>query len=223
MDERMVIDVVSLRKGAEDFRFLLGRGYPRKNSLELIGNRYSFRRDQRELLHRGVFALEEAALRRERLIGVEGIEGADVGVDGHNVLITVEAALCQKPLIVADDGVIRDISGVSSAYKIRDVTFRAVDLVMETLRDFPPKRVLFLFDSPISKSGRLASHVADRLGEMGLRGDARAVRVPETILLGYQGVVATSDSVIIDGVERVVDLAGHVIRNRVPDPWFIEL
>ncbi len=65
--------------------------------------------------------------------------------------------------------------------------------------------------------------MADRLGEMGLRGDARAVRVPETILLGYQGVVATSDSVIIDGVERVVDLAGHVIRNRVPDPWFIEL
>ena len=219
----MVINTVSLRKGAEDFRYLLGRGYPRKNSLELIGNRYGLRRDQRELLHRGVFSPNDAARRREKLLGIQGIEGADVAVDGHNVLITVEAALCQRPLIVADDGLIRDIWGVSSAYKMSDITLRTVDFIMEILRGSHPKSVVFLFDSPISKSGDLASYVADRLRAVGLSGEARAVKVPETILIGHHGVVATSDSAIIDRVERVVDLAGHVIRNRIPNPWLITL
>lgn len=221
MDGGMALDVVSLRKGAEDFRYLLGRGYPRKNSLELIGNRYSLTKDGRELLHRGVFSPGDAARRKERLVTMERVKDADLAVDGHNVLITVEAALCQKPLIAADDGLIRDISGVSSAYKMRDVTLMAVDILLEMLKRFHPTRVLFLFDSPISKSGDLASYVADRLRATGLSGEARAVKVPETILVGHHGIVATSDSAIIDRVEKVVDLAGYVIRNRIPNPWLI--
>jgi len=223
MDEGMDIDMVSFRKGAEDLRYLLGRGYPRKNSLELIGNRYSLRKDQRDLLHRGVFSPEDAARRREKLLQVEGVEGSYLAVDGYNVLITVEAALCQKSLVVADDGFIRDISGVSSAYKMRDVTVRTIDLIMEILNRSRPRRVVFLFDSPISKSGRLAGYVADRLREAGLAGEARAVKVPERILIGYDGVVATSDTAIIDRVEKVVDLAGYIIRNRVPKPVLIKL
>jgi hypothetical protein len=223
MDDGIFIDIISLRKGAEDFRYLLGRGYPRQKSLGLVGNRYGLRKDGRELLHRGVFSAEDAARRKEKRLDMLSIEGADLGVDGHNVLITIEAALRQKPLIVADDGLMRDISGVSSAYKMTDVTLKAVDLVMEVLRDSQPKSVVFLFDAPISKSGRLASYVADCLGATGLAGEARAVRVPETILIGYHGVIATSDSAIIDRVEKVVDLAGYVVRNRVPDPWLITL
>jgi len=223
MVEETVLDIGSLQRGAEDFRYLLGRGYPRKNSLELIGNRYGLRKDGRELLHRGVFASVDAARRRERLVGIESTRDAYLAVDGHNVLITVEAALCKKPLIVADDGLIRDISGVSSAYRMGDVTFRALDLIMEILMGSRPRNIVFLFDSPISKSGRLASDVTNRLRAAGLTGEARAVRVPEAILIGYDGIVVTSDSVIIDRVKRVFDLAGHVIRNRVPNPRLIEL
>ena len=223
MGEETVLDIASLRRGAEDFRYLLGRGYPRKNSLELIGNRYGLRKDGRELLHRGVFASVDAARRRERLVGIESARDAYLAIDGHNVLITVEAALCQKPLIVADDGLIRDISGISSAYRMGSITLRALDLIMDILRGSCPKNVAFLFDSPISRSGRLATDVGDRLRTAGLAGEARAVRVPETVLIGYDGIVATSDSAIIDRVNTVVDLAGHVIRKRVPNPWLIEL
>jgi hypothetical protein len=223
MDRHRVIDVASLRRGAEDFRYLLGRGFPRKNCLELIGNRYGFTKDQRELLHRGVFAPEDAASRKEKLSAIEGLEDGDIAVDGYNVVITVESALRRKPLIAADDGLIRDIAGVSSAFKLAEITYNAIHLVMEILNNHRPKRVDFLFDSPISRSGRLASVVADCISKAGLVGDARAVRVPEKILIGYHGVVATSDSAIIDEVERVVDLAGHVIRTRIPEAGLIEL
>jgi hypothetical protein len=223
MEKGMDIDIVSLRMGAEDFRYLLGRGYPRGNSLDLVGNRYSLRKDERDLLHRGVFAPDVAAARREKLLELEEIGGYRLGVDGYNVLITVEAALCQKPLVVADDGFIRDISGISSAHRMRDLTLQVVDFVLEVLSDASPKEVVFLFDSPISKSGDLARHVADRLKAVGLLGESRAVKVPERTLIGYDGVVSTSDSAIVDQVEKAIDLAGHVIRNRVANPWLIEL
>jgi len=223
MDPEMVIDFVSLRKGAEDFRYLLGRGYPRKNSLELIGNRYSLTKAQRDLLHRGVFSTEDAATRREKLLDIEAVKGADIALDGYNVLITVEAALRHKPLIAADDGLVRDISGVSSTYKITGITHQAIDLIIEILTAFHPKNVVFLFDSPISKSGHLAAHVVDCLRAGRLVGEARAVRVPETILIGYPGLVATSDAAIIDRVKGVVDLAGHVIRTRIVEACLITL
>ncbi|NIQ38765.1 MAG: DUF434 domain-containing protein [Proteobacteria bacterium] len=223
MDKQRVTDVASLRKGAEDFRYLLGRGFPRKNCLDLIGNRYGFKKDERELLHRGVFAPEDAARRKEKLFAMEGLEDGNVAVDGYNVIITVESALRWRPLIAADDGLIRDIAGISSAFKIAEVTHKAIHLVMEILSDHRPKRVDFLFDSPISRSGRLASLVADCIGQAGLVGEARAVRVPEKILIGYRGVVATSDSAIIDEVERVVDVAGQVIRTKIPEARLIKL
>jgi hypothetical protein len=219
----VVIDIVSLKEGAEDLRYLFGRGYPRDRCLELVGNRYKLRKSERELLHRGVFSPSDAARRRQRLFGLEAINDAELAVDGHNVLITVEVAICGKPLIAADDGVIRDISGVSASYKMTDATLKAVDIIIDTLRDSRPKRVDFLFDAPISKSGKLAAYVADCLDVAGLVGDSRAVKVPETTLMGYQGVVATSDSVIIDRVEKVIDLAGQVIRRNIPDARLIEI
>jgi hypothetical protein len=41
------------------------------------------------------------------------------------------------------------------------------------------------------------------------------LKVPEKILIGFPGVVATSDTAIIDQSGKVVDLASHVIRQHV--------
>jgi hypothetical protein len=51
------------------------------------------------------------------------------------------------------------------------------------------------------------------LVQEGIPGDARAINVPEKILIGFQGVVATSDTAIIDQSEEVIDLAGHILRR----------
>jgi hypothetical protein len=170
-----------------------------------------------------VFARSEAAQREQKLIEIQNIRGVGLGIDGHNVVITVEAALKRQPLVLADDGLLRDISGLSSAYKVKDVTLKTVDLIMEVLRDCRPEPVMFLFDAPMSRSGQLASHVADCLKAAGLAGEAQAVKVPEKILHEFPGVIATSDYAIIERVREVVDLAGIVIRRKIPTPWIIEI
>src|SRR5512139_18672 len=96
-------------QAAIDFRYLLNRGYPRKVSLDLVGNLYQLTSDLRHLLHRGVFSKADSQSRSKKKISIRGIRGKELAIDGYNVIITVEAGLSGQPLVLGDDGFIRDI------------------------------------------------------------------------------------------------------------------
>ena len=181
----------------------------------MVGNRYQLTSDERHLLHRGVFSDRDAGLRQKKKIPLEKIRGKDLVIDGYNVLITIEAALSGRPLVLGNDGFIRDISGVSGNFRKTEKTETALQLVSNLLKRIKPRQTLFLFDSPISMSGELAQEVRERLKRENLPGDAMAVRVPEKILIGFPGMIATSDTAVIDQSKRVVDLAGDIMRRRI--------
>ena len=203
----------TLQKASQDFRYLLNRAYSRKAALELVGNRYQLTADQRHLLHRGVFSDVDATSRQKKKISPHQIRGHDLVIDGYNVLITIEAGLSGRPLVLGDDGFIRDISGLSGNFQKTARTAEALQHLLELLKKVKPRQTLILFDSPISRSGEFAQEVRRRVQEENLPGDAMAVRVPEKILIGFPGRVATSDTAIIDRSHKVVDLAGHIIMN----------
>lgn len=203
----------NLQKASEDFRYLLNRAYPRKAALELVGNRYQLTSDERHLLHRGVFSDVDAASRQKKKISPYQIRGHDLVIDGYNVLITIEAGLSGRPLVLGDDGFIRDISGLSGNFQKTKRTIEALGYLLDFLRRMKPRQTLFLFDSPISRSGELALEVRNRMRKQNLPGDAMAIRVPEKVLIGFPGWVATSDTAIIDRSHQVVDLAGYLIMN----------
>jgi hypothetical protein len=71
-------------------------------------------------------------------------------------------------------------------------------------------------------SGRLAEEIRGRLQRENLLGDAMAVKVPEKILIGYPGIIATSDTDIIDRSKKVLDLAGYVITKRIGLKSFLQ-
>ncbi len=208
------LDSKELQDAAIDFRYLLNRGYPRKPSLELVGNRYQLTSDERHLLHRGVFSDKDSKSRRKKIVSVNEVRNKNLAIDGYNVLITIEAGLSGRPLILGDDGFARDISGVSGSFKKTDTTEKALQLIFDRLRWIRPQQTLFLFDAPISRSGILAMEVRDLLKEGGLQGDAMAVDVPEKVLIGFQGIIATSDTAIIDQSQKVIDLAGDILRRE---------
>lgn len=202
-----------LNEAAEDLRYLLNRGYPRKAALTLVGNRYGLTYDQRHLLHRGVFSHTDSESRKKNKISIQRIRHKDFVIDGYNVLITIEAALSGRPLVLGDDGFIRDISGLSGNFKKTERTEEALQLIFSSLKRAEPRQTLFLFDSPISMSGALAQEVRSLLRKENLTGNAMAVKVPERVMIGFPGMIATSDTAIIDRSKNVVDLAGHIIMN----------
>jgi hypothetical protein len=208
-----------LWEAAEDLRFLLNRGYPRDASLQLAGNRYNLDRDHRHLLRRGVFASSVVEQRRNKKVSLEEIRGKAVAIDGYNCLITLESALKAKAILLADDAFIRDISGVSGTYRESPKTTQALDLIFDLLIAAAPAEILFLLDAPISGSGELAARIRGLMKERELSGDALAVKVPERMMAGYKGIIATSDTALIDQSERVFDLAGHLITQHLRIPF----
>ncbi len=212
-----------LQEAANDSRFLLNHEYPRKATLELVGNRYGLTSNERHLLHRGVFSYSDSRSRRKKKITAREVRNKNLAIDGHNVLITIEAGLSGRPLIFGDDGFIRDISGLSGSFKKTETTEKAIQFIINAIKNIKPRKTLILFDAPISMSGKLAQEVRRQLKREKLLGDATAVKVPERILIGFPGVVATSDTAIIDQSEKVLDLAGHILKKKTKLDSLVQL
>ena len=201
-----------LKLASADFLYLLDRGYPRSASLQLVGNRYNLNRLHREVLHRGVFAREEAHKRRKRLLSPEELADRTLLVDGHNVIITTESGFAGRLLILANDGLIRDVAGISHRYKISSQTHDAIASILQFLQSYHPRETFFFLDAPISQSGELAAALRSALKVWNLPGDAQALKVPESRLIGAEGVIASSDSAVLDEVQQALDLAAAVIK-----------
>jgi hypothetical protein len=208
-----------LWEAADDLRLLLNRGYPKDASLQLVGNRYNLDRDGRHLLRRGVFPHAVAQERNAKRVSVADLKSNSLAIDGHNCIITLESALKGKTILLADDGFIRDISGVSGGYKETKETTEALESIIGLLQIAGPEEVRFLLDAPISGSGELAARIRGMMQERGIQGDASAVKVPETIMAQYEGIIASSDTAVIDQADQVFDLAGHLIQETVKTPY----
>jgi hypothetical protein len=204
----------NLPEAAADFRFLLARGYPRKNALDLVGNRYGLEHTARQLMHRGVFAPEVAVARRAKLRRLIDLPGRPLALDGHNVLITLECAGRGLPLVAADDGFIRDVGEISGAFRVSPATDRVLELLADYLADHAAGPVDVFYDAPLSLSGELARRTREVFASRNLSVQAAAVPVPERLLSGFTGAIATSDTALIDAHPTVVDLAGEIIRRR---------
>jgi hypothetical protein len=208
-----VLNQEKLRQAAADFLYLMDRGYPRASSLQMVGNRYNLDALHREVLHRGIFAREEADRRKSCLVSLEQLDNSRLLVDGHNVLITTESSLAGRPLIAANDGLVRDVAGISHRYRISSLTHEAIDHIFRLLHRHPPGETIFFLDAPIRQSGELAAILRSGLQSRNLTGEAQALKVPEKQLIGGKGIVASSDSAILDGVEQGFDLAAAVIKS----------
>jgi hypothetical protein len=207
---------MSFRKAIEDYRYLKNRDYPGKAALKLVGDRWRLATVERNCLFRAVFSEPECRLRRAKLVPPAAAAGRSLGVDWYNVLITVESYLKGFPVFLADDGLLRDSSGVHGSYRAGKVTDDAMQAILGSLDRLGLKSLELCLDSPISHSGTMAEELRERI--------ASRLRIPFTVSLSpsadyplksFAGVVATSDSSIIDreGVREVLDLARFVLQS----------
>lgn len=220
----------SLVGAIHDYRWLLDRGYPEAGSISLVGDRFRLDRDERHVLFRGVSAEVAARRRGARIVPPEVVgaaadgENSDaaprpvLGIDGHNVLLTVANYLRGVRTFECDDGLIRDIGGVHG--RVRDGTLmaRAIHLAAETLSFLQggPVTVEVCFDAPVSYSRKHAAMFQKVLEQRGVVCRVQVVSSPDTVLGAADPLfLATSDSLIIDATASgVYDLARHVIVSH---------
>ncbi len=198
----------------QDYRYLKEKGFPEKAALKLVGDRYRLSRTGRNCLFRGVILGSRAEERGRKLAAAAEGRGRSLGIDWYNVLITVESYLHGTILFIADDGLLRDSTAVHGSYRRSPATARAVSEILSCLASLGPRRVDVVLDSPIAYSGVMADDLRSLLGglaEMDSHVDlAHSADFP---LKSYDGLVATSDSVVLDAAARVFDLARFVLLN----------
>lgn len=204
-------DRLKMYRAARDFFLFQNLGYPRLAALEWVGNRFALRRMERDVLRRGVFSKEIAERRLAKQVCGTRWCDQPLWVDGHNVHITVESIVLGRELVLANDGALRDVAALSRAYKPTAATDTALTLVVRFLKAFPPPAVYFLFDAPMSRSGELSARYRDALRRLGLRGEARAVAVPEKHFPRSGAVIASGDHAVVDACAQWLDLARWVM------------
>ena len=202
---------LQVREGITDLRYLLGRGYNREGALRLIGDKYQLGTPERSLLFRCVYDPTTAQRIRSRIHPVEDLATAQITIDGYNTLITVESYLLGLPVVLSDDGMVRDISEVHRKHRMTPTTMNALRTIANLLGSVQPSHVLFLYDAQVSRSGELCEKTLEILNELKVLGRAQTTRTADRDVLRSGGFICSSDYALISKAEKVVDLAGAII------------
>lgn len=204
-----------LRQPLADMKYLLYRGYPKSIALDIVARKYPLSKPERSLLLRSLHTEDEIRMVKFKLAKDSScIKDEVLSVDGFNVLITLESLIRGDPLLLCDDGIIRDIYTSFRKYKITDITFKALGLLFRIISSLRPRQVFVVYDAPISHSGKLAMRTREVMKSLNIQGDVMLSKKPNTTVATLGILVASSDIVVISKAKRIVDLA------RMAIPYF---
>jgi hypothetical protein len=215
--------VPKLRQAVAELSWLLSHGYKMTSSLKLVGDRHGLRERQRLAVSRSACSDQDRLRRKEHCISVEQLRNQSVIVDGFNLMITLEAALSNGPLLVGIDRCIRDLSSVHGSYRAVEETERAIIMVAKVLQDLGASSVMWLLDRPVSNSGRLAARITELAHRYGWPWQVETVFNPDSRIMSSPAVAITSDALILDRVDKWADLKSYLLAKEITRAWLIDL
>ena len=215
--------IPDIRRAVADYSLLLSKGYAEKSSLKLVGDRFTLTERQRLAVMRSACSDEQRASRKSRQLEISKIAGQVIAIDGYNVLITIEAAMSGGLIFRGRDGCCRDLASIHGTYRKVSETQPAIELIGGFLQQTGISEALWLLDSPVSNSGRLKTLLRELAEKSNWKWEIDLVTSPDAVLIKGEKIVASSDSVVLDKCGRWVDLAGEIIKNRIPAAKIIDL
>ncbi|MHC4336397.1 MAG: DUF434 domain-containing protein [Planctomycetota bacterium] len=215
--------IPTLAVSLADFSLLLTKGYAEKSALKLVCDRFSLTERQRLAIMRSACSDQQLACRKQRCIPMKDLPGQPVTIDGYNVLITIEAAMSGGVVFKGRDGCFRDLASIHGTYRKVTETIPAVELIGGFLKEIGVAKALWLLDSPVSNSGRLKTLIGELAQKNNWDWEIQLLLSPDSELIKTDAVVASSDSVVLDGCKRWVNLARAIIEEKLPETHLIDL
>ena len=213
----------ALQTAVAELAWLLARGYPHQSSIKMVCDRHALESRQRVAVSRSTCSDVDAARRQARMVSPQALAGSRIEIDGYNVLTTIEAALSGGVLLLARDGVLRDMASMHGSYRKVEETQPALELIGQTLAGFGVCEALWLLDRPVSNSGRLKAIIEDLAGEQGWTWRVELAHDPDAELAQSDAIVATADSGILDLCGTWFNLAREIVERHLGDAWVLRL
>ena len=203
-----------LRMAVQDMHYLLTRGYPEKATSELVGNRYRLKTRQVQAL-RGASASEhQLTTRKTKELNASDLQDKIVYLDGFNVLILLESWLSGAYIFKGLDGCLRDLSGVHGTYKRVHQTLQAIELVAAFHVENKIRKIVWIFDQPVSNSGRIKQMILDFSNENNLNWEAELQYNPDKFLSESSEIIISSDAWTLDHCKEWFNLVGYLIEKE---------
>ena len=202
----------ALRGAVLDLSWLLSHGYAPVSALKLVGDRWSLTERQRKAVGRSACSDQARERRMRTRVPADAVAGKAIVIDGFNVLTTIEAALGGAIVLICRDTAWRDIAGIHGSYRKVAETLPAMDRLATVLETLKVGSCRWLFDRPVSNSGRIRSLVLDFARGRGFAWTVDLVDNPDPILKVAPVPIATADSAILDAGPRWFNLAREAIE-----------
>jgi hypothetical protein len=224
-DEKLFApEVISdLRLALADYSLLLTKGYAEKSALKLVGDKFSLTQRQRLAVMRSACSDQQLANRIQKRIEAKNLAGQYIAIDGYNVLITIEAAMSGGMIFKGRDGCFRDLASIHGTYRKVTETIPAVELIGRFLQEIGTGKALWLLDSPVSNSGRLKTLIGKLAEQNNWNWEIELSLSPDAELIKTNQIVASSDSVILDGCRKWTNLAAEIIKRKIPSAKIIDV
>ena len=210
-----------MQKAVFDLSFLLERGYSEKSSKELIGNRYKL--NQRQI--KGIAGMSASSssvqLRNEKRLNSENLQDQVVLLDGFNVLIILESILSNGYVFKGMDGSYRDLSSVHGSYKRVSQTETALHIVGDFLERLNLGKAIWVFDKPVSNSGRLKSMLTELAKRKNYDWEILLDYNPDKYLVENKGICITSDAWILEHCESWFNLIEELFQEKLIESEFV--
>jgi len=161
--------------------------------------------------------------RKKHQVKIADLANQPIAIDGYNILITIEAAMSGGIIFKGRDGCFRDLASIHGTYRKVTETIPAVQLIADFLKETGAADCLWLLDSPVSNSGRLKTLIGELADKNGWNWEVKLLLSPDTELIKTAHVVASSDSVVLDGCKRWVNLARAIIEAKLPEARLVDL
>jgi hypothetical protein len=215
--------IPDLRAAVQDYSLLLTKGYADKSALKLVGDRFSLTQRQRLAVMRTACSDQQLSSRRQKQLDISALHGGELAIDGYNLLITIEAAMSGALILKGRDGTFRDLASLHGTYRKVTETIPALELIGSFLQKIEIGRALWLLDSPVSNSGRLKSLIGRLAEQNNWPWQVELAISPDHVLIETDLIVVSSDSVVLDGCKKWVNLAAKVIEQKIPSANVIDL
>ena len=203
-----------LKEAVVDMQYLLSRGYAQKSSLQLVGNRYRLNTRQQKAVQ-GMSASQQQIIdRNASCIPYNSLKNKNIIIDGFNLIIILESALSNAYIFKGLDNYYRDLASVHGTYKRVRQTEEALLIIGDVLEKAAVNNVLWVFDKPVSNSGRLKTILCELALKMGYKWEVILEYNPDKYLANSDMVVISSDAWILDRAKEWYNFIDKLINEQ---------
>ncbi|GGG23545.1 hypothetical protein GCM10011344_25370 [Dokdonia pacifica] len=203
----------NIKEAVTDISYLLSRGFSEKSSVQLVGHRYRLNARQQKAVQGMSAATKQVIHRKTTRVFINQLKDQTLVIDAFNILIILESFFSGAYVFKGLDDCYRDVSSVHGTYKRVQQTQEVLIAVGDFLKEAQVKEVIWVFDQPVSNSGRMKMLLGELSRKRNYAWQCILEYNPDKILAESTHIVASSDAWILDRAQRWFNLSGAIIET----------